>query len=111
MIDIEKRDKVDIVNFTVDKINALITDQVRDEINKVFKNGSSSLVINLKGVDYIDSSGFGCLLSIMRSAKNNYCILKFASPEPTVMQVLQTLNLHTVFDIYEDIDACIRSMK
>jgi anti-sigma B factor antagonist len=111
MIDIEKRDKIDVVSFTVDKIDALITDQIRDEINSVFENGSSKVVINLKGVNYIDSTGFGCLLSVMRSAKNNYCIVKFASPEPSVMQVLQTLNLHTVFDIHADLDECVRSLR
>ncbi len=111
MISIEKRDKIDIISFTVDKINALITDQVKDEIIKVLESDSSKVVINLKGVNYIDSSGFGCLLSIMKSARNNYCAVKFASPEPPVMEVLQTLNLHTVFEIYDDLDACIRSLR
>lgn len=111
MISIEKIDKIDIITFTVDKINALITDEIRDEINKVFENGNSKVIINLAGVNYIDSSGFGCLLSIMRTARNNYGILKFANPEPAVMQVLRTLNLHTVFDIYDDLDVCIRTMR
>jgi anti-sigma B factor antagonist len=111
MINIEKRDKIEVVSFTVDKINALITDQLKDEIKKVFENGNSKVVINLKGVNYVDSSGFGCLLSLLKIARNNYCVLKFASPEPPVMQVLQTLHLHTVFDIYDDLDSCVRSLR
>lgn len=111
MISIEKRDKIDVINFTVDKINALVTEDLRDEIGKVFQNGSNKVVINLAGVKYIDSSGFGCLLSIMKTARNNYCSIKFASPEPGVMEVLKTLNLHTVFDIYEDLDECVRSLR
>jgi anti-sigma B factor antagonist len=111
MINIEKRDKVDIVTFSVDKINALITDEISEEINNLFGNGTSKVVIDLKGVHYIDSSGFGCLLSVMKSAHNNYCALKLAEPEPAVMQVLQTLHLHTVFEIYDDLDTCIRSMR
>lgn len=111
MISIEKRDKIDIITFTVDKINALITDEIRDEINKVFEAGNSKVVIDLSGVHYIDSSGFGCLLSVMKTARNNYGTLKFANPEPTVMQVLQTLNLHTVFEIYDDLDVCLRTMR
>lgn len=111
MISIEKRDKIDVINFTVDKINALVTEDLRVEIGKVFQNGSNKVVINLAGVKYIDSSGFGCLLSIMKTARNNYCSIKFASPEPGVMEVLKTLNLHTVFDIYEDLDECVRSLR
>ncbi|MCU0462675.1 MAG: STAS domain-containing protein [Bacteroidales bacterium] len=111
MINIERKDKVDIITFTIDRINALITEELKDEISKVFQNGSSKVVISLKDIRYIDSSGFGCLLSILRTAKNNYCTLKFASPEPSVMAVLKTLNLNTVFEIYDDLDECVRSLR
>jgi anti-anti-sigma factor len=111
MINIEKRDKIDIITFTIDRINALITDEIREEITGVFQNGNSKVIIDLKGVQYIDSTGFGCLLSILRTARNNYGVLKLANPEPAVMEVLKTLNLHTVFEIYDDIDACVRSLR
>jgi len=111
MINIEKKDKIDIITFTVDKINALITDEIRDEISRVFETGNSRVIIDLSGVHYIDSSGFGCLLSILKIARNNYGILKFVNPEPSVLQVLHTLNLHTIFDIYDDLDECVRSLR
>jgi anti-anti-sigma factor len=111
MFRIERRDKIDIITFTVDKINALITEEIREEILRVFQNGNSKIIINLKDVLYIDSSGFGCLLSVMKAARNHYCTLKFTSPEPAVMEVLKTLNLHTVFDIYDDLDECVRSLR
>ena len=111
MISIEKRDKIDIVTFNVDKINALITDEIKEEIGKLFGNGTSKVILDLRGVEYMDSSGFGCLLSILKNARNNYCMLKLANPEPAVMQVLHTLHLHTVFEIYDDLEACIRSMR
>ena len=111
MINIEKKDKIDIISFSVNKINALITDEIREGINKLFDNSNSKVIINLKGVEYIDSSGFGCFLSVMKSARSNYGILKFANPEPRVMELFQTLHLHTVFQIYDDIDACMRSFR
>ena len=109
MISIEKRDKIDIISFSVNKINALITDDIRDEINKLFENSNSRVIINLTGVEYIDSSGFGCFLSVMKTARNNYGVLKFTNPEPVVRELFHTLHLHTVFQIYEDIESCIRS--
>jgi len=111
MISVERRDKIDIVSFTTDKINALITDEIKEGIGQVFQNGNTKIIINLRNVRYIDSSGFGCLLSLMKTARNNFCTLKFASPEPAVMEVLKTLNLHTVFDIYDDLDECVRSLR
>jgi anti-sigma B factor antagonist len=111
MINIEKRDKIDIISFSVNKIDALITDEVRSRINRLFDNSNSKVVIDLKGVEYIDSSGFGCFLSVMKEARNNFGILKFANPEPTIMNLFETLCLHTVFQIYDDLDACIRSFR
>jgi anti-sigma B factor antagonist len=110
MINIDKEGKVDIITFSVDKINALITDDIRNEISKLFENANSKVVIDLSGVHYIDSSGFGCFLSIMKAARNNYGTIKFASPEPAVMEVFKTLHLNTVFDIFDNRDECVRSM-
>ena len=111
MIKIEKKDKIDIISFTVNKINALNIDEIREGIIKVFDNSNSKVIIDLKGVEYVDSSGFGCFLSVMKAARNNYGVLKFANPEPRVSELFETLNLHTVFQIYNDIDTCLKSFR
>jgi len=111
MINIEKKDQIDVISFTINKINALVTDNIRDDVNKVFEKANSKVIIDLKGVEYIDSSGFGCFLSIMRSARNNYGVLKFTNPEPRIMELFQTLHLHTVFQIFNNIDDCIKSFN
>jgi len=111
MISIEKRDKIDIISFNVNKIDAMISDNIRESINKVFDNPNAKVVIDLKGVDYIDSSGFGCFLSVMRTARNNYSVLKFVNPEPRIMDLFRTLHLHTVFQIYDDLDACLSTLR
>jgi anti-anti-sigma factor len=111
MINIEKKGKIDIVTFSVKNINALITDEIRDTIIKIFDYSNSKVIIDLTGVEYIDSSGFGCFLSVMRAARSNYCVVKFANPEPEIMALFQTLHLHTVFQIYDNIDKCMRSFR
>lgn len=111
MVNFEKRDNVDVVTFTVKKINALIADDIRDKIIRVFENANAKVVIDLKGVDYIDSSGFGCFLSLFKAARNNYCVLKFANAEPVVKALFETLNLQTIFEIFSDTDSCIRSFR
>jgi len=111
MISIEKKDKIDVISFSVSNINALITDEIRAGIMKVIDNSNSKAIIDLSGVKYIDSSGFGCFLSLMKAARSNYGTLKFANPEPKVMELFKTLHLHTVFQIYDDIDTCLASFK
>ena len=111
MINIEKKDKINIVTFKTDTINALITDEIRDQIIKIFEASNAKVIIDLSGVRYIDSMGFASFLSIRKTARNNFGTLKFVNPSPSVMEVLRILHLNTELDIYEDLDECIRDMK
>ena len=111
MINIEKKEKIDIISFNVNKINALIADDVREKISKVFETANSKAVVDLTGVNYIDSSGFGCFLSVLKTARNNYGLIKFAKPEPAIMELFRTLYLDTVFEIYDDVNTCVNSFR
>lgn len=111
MINIEKKDKIDIISFNIKKIDAMITDEIKERVSKVFENANSKAIIDLKGVEYIDSSGFGCFLSVFRIAKNNYGSLKFANPEPRIMELFNILHLHLILQIYDNLDECIRSYR
>jgi anti-sigma B factor antagonist len=111
MINIERRDKIDIISFGINRIDASITDEIRRSIDKVFDNINSRVIIDLRGVEYIDSSGFGCFLSAHRAARNTFGILRIANPEPRIMELFITLHLQTVFQIYDDIEACIRTFR
>jgi anti-sigma B factor antagonist len=111
MIQFDKRGNIEIASFTINKINAFVSDKIRTEIIKEFENSGTKMIIDLKGVEYIDSTGFACFLSILKAAKNNYGILKFANAEPSVLALFETLHLHTVFEIYKDLDSGIKSFN
>jgi anti-anti-sigma factor len=111
MVNVEKRGNLEFITFDVDKINALIADEIKDKIIRVFENANAKAVIDLSGIEYIDSSGFGCFLSVFKAARDNYGIVKFASPLPKIMELFMTLNLHTVFEIFNDTESCIKSFS
>lgn len=111
MINIERRDKIDIITFSVNKINATTIDDIKEGVSKVFDKPNSKVILDLKGVDYIDSTGFACFLSLHKSAKNNFGILKFVNPESRVTELFQVLHLHTVFEIYDDLNTCLKSFR
>ncbi len=107
MIKTKSIENIEIVTFETDTINALITEQILNEISEIFSHGTPKMIIDLKGVKYIDSSGFGCLLGITRSAKNNYSLVRFCNIDPEIMKVLRMLHLHTVLSISHGIEECI----
>jgi anti-sigma B factor antagonist len=109
MVNIERRDKVEIITFSVSRINALITDDIKEEVSKVFEKSNSKVIIDLTGIEYIDSSGFCCFLAIMKTARHSYGVLKFVSPDPKINDLFNILHLETVLQIYPDVDTCLRS--
>lgn len=111
MISTGKQDRIDIININSDRIDALTAENLKREIARVLDKAHPMAILNLQGVDYIDSTGFGCLLAVHKAAKDNYGVLKFASPEKKVSESLHILNLNTVFEIFESLDDCIRSFN
>jgi len=111
MINIERRGKIDIITFKVNKINATTIDEIREGVTRAFDSPNSKIIIDLKGDDYIHRSGFAWFISLHKAAKNNFGLLKFANPEPRATELFHTLHLHTVFEIFDDLEACIRSFR
>ena len=103
---------VDHVTFDgVEKFNALISEEARVQLSKLFEVANAKVILDLTGISYIDSSGFGCFLTTMKSARNNYGILKLCNLDPGVKALFNTLQLHTIFEIYDDLDGCIASFR
>jgi anti-anti-sigma factor len=111
MINIERRNKIEIITFVVNKINVTTIDEIKEGVSRLFDNPNSKVIIDLKSVEYIDSSGFAWFLGLHKAAKNNFGMLKFVNPEPRVSDLFHTLHLHTVFEIYDDLETCIRSFR
>ena len=112
MLKTENKDGVIIVKFDdIKKFNALITEQVKDQLSELFKKPNTKLVIDLNGVKYIDSSGFGVFLSVMKSANNNYGGLRFCNIADEVMELFKLLQLHNIFKIHSTVDESIKSFS
>ncbi len=109
MIDVEKINDVMVISFSNDsKLNVTVTQKIKTEIIKVI-SPNSKIALNLSGISYIDSTGFGMLLSILRHCKNSNASLKLCNISPEVMELIKLLQLQTVFDIRDSVDDCVKS--
>jgi anti-sigma B factor antagonist len=74
----------------------------RDAVNSSVAEGLTRLSIDLKGVDFIDSSGLGALISGLKAARIAGGDLRIAAPATQVQLVLQLTNMDRVLRAYED---------
>jgi len=112
MLKSETRNGVEILSFeNVSKLNILVAQSLKEEIAQYLNKPGKKIVLNLEGVEYVDSSGFGALLSILRNAKNNESTFKICNISEDVMELVKLLQLHNVFEIHNSVDECVNSFE
>ena len=82
-------------------------DLVRDLANK----GGQKILLNLNEVSYIDSSGIGELVSGFTTITNHGGVLKLVGLSKRVKDLLQITKLYTVFEVFDDEAAAVRSFQ
>ncbi len=75
------------------------TGKLRDLILELARTGHKQILLNLAGVNYIDSSGLGSLVSTFTSIRKQGGELKLLNLTDKVTDVMQITKLYTVFDI------------
>ena len=75
---------------------------VRDTVHDLLSKGQKRILLNLRDVNYIDSSGIGELVSAFTAAKKQGGELKLLNLTKKIHDLLQVTKLYTVFDVKED---------
>jgi anti-sigma B factor antagonist len=101
-----------VVRFdNVNRFNALIAEPVKEQLKEYFNKPKTKLILNLENIDFVDSTGFGVFLSIMKTANNNYGFFKICNINAEVMELFKLLQLHNVFEIYSSLEDCVESFQ
>jgi anti-sigma B factor antagonist len=112
MLNIEYVNDVTVVSFkNMNRFNALITEQVKEEMKALYTAPNTKLVLDLTGIQFIDSSGFGVFLSIMKTANNNYGFFKISNISEELLELFKLLQLHNVFEIYNKREDALKSFS
>lgn len=78
------------------------SDLLRDLISEKLDSGHMKIVMNLAGINYIDSTGLGELVAGYRQIKSQGGELKLLNLNKKVSDLLQITKLYAVFDIHND---------
>jgi anti-sigma B factor antagonist len=78
------------------------SDLLRNLIGEKLNSGHTKIVINLAGINYIDSTGLGELVAGYRQIKSQGGELKLMNLNKKVSDLLQITKLYAVFDIHND---------
>ena len=108
-VNVRQRDDVNILDLkgriTIGSGEVALRNAVQEALN----SGAKKVLINMKDVSTIDSSGIGELVSAYTTATNRGAKLRLANLPAKVTDILTITQLITVFDVYDSEDAAIQS--
>ena len=84
---------------------------LRDTIRDLTSKGSKKIMLNLGEISYIDSSGIGELVSSFTTVANAGGSLKLLNLTKRVQDLLQITKLYTVFEVFDDEAAALKSFS
>ena len=103
----QKQGSVEIVEMPSQLVMANAP-EMRQAIKKIIDEGGSQLILNLKGVEFIDSSGLSVLVSALKAANAAGGEVVLVGPNAGVRSLIELTQLHKVFEIFEDSHAASR---
>ena len=87
------------------RLNMVAAPMVREAIAGVVDSGRAHIAIDLAGVEFIDSSGLGALISGLKTTRQASGDLRIASANEQVRLVLKLTNLERVLTPFDSLEA------
>ena len=92
-----------IVAVSVPRLDVGVATEFKDGVSKVVKD-DSKVILDLSGVPFIDSTGLGTLLSLLRQLAEHKGSLKLSGLTDQVMNMFLLVRMNKVFDIFSSVE-------
>jgi anti-sigma B factor antagonist len=84
---------------------------LREVVTGLVENGKKRILLNLQGVEYVDSGGLGELVRTHTTLQKEGGQLKMANVNQRVQELLKVTSLHKVFDVHKDEASAVQSFE
>ena len=91
------------------RLTSFETGALRDSISRLLKQGHKDIVLNLSGLQYLDSSGIGELARVYVSVVKQSGQMKVIGLSSKIEEVLKITHLYQVFPEFPDEEAALKS--
>ena len=107
----ENLDEHNVVLRVVGEIHATTAPQFSERLNAAISEGRTGVVLDLTGVEFIDSTGLSVLLNGLRRVTRVRGAMVLACANPTVLRLFEITKLDSTFDIVGSCDEAIARIR
>jgi anti-sigma B factor antagonist len=112
-IEVANQSGATIVRPTTDRLDIEVAAEFRAMLLHLIDEGNRHLVVDLKDVTFIDSSGLGALVSALKTLKRGSGSgdVRLARVQPPVVSLLEIIRLNRVFTSYPTVEQAVESFQ
>ena len=107
----EVQDKIAIIRLNGDLVVSEV-EKLRSEIKELTEKSITKIVLDFTDIDFIDSSGIGLLVEILKSvSKFDGGKLKLVNINRQVKDILKQIQLYSIFEIHDSEEEALKSIN
>lgn len=112
IIELQEKEGIKIARLAeLSRFTLSVTEEIKNELKPLLSVPKTKLILDLEDITFIDSSGIGCIISLVKTAKSNNSIFKICCLNQDVATVFDLLHLQMILDIYPDVNTSIGSFR
>ncbi len=86
------------------EIDVYCAPRLRERLVELVSEGHRQIVVDLEGVDFLDSTGLGVLVGGLKRLRTHDGDLSLVCTQPRILKVFEITGLTTVFSIATSVD-------
>lgn len=99
-----------LVVYLEGRLDVSVANEVEENLADLIDNGGhTKVLLNMKDVDYMSSSGFRACISTLRKLNSKDGALKICNIKPAVKRIFDVIELTSLFDIAETEEQALSS--
>lgn len=100
-----------VLSFKGDLLGEPDTTKIREKIHSLVTDKVKKIVVDMGGVNFMNSSGIGTMIAALTTMKNSGGSLRLANVGGKVQNLFVITQLVKVFDTFETVERAIASYK
>jgi anti-sigma B factor antagonist len=89
------------------EVDVYTAPQFREQLIELVDQGQHSILVDLEGVEFLDSTGLGVLVGGLKRVRSQDGDLALVCTQRRILKVLEITGLTKVFTIHDSVDAAI----
>jgi anti-sigma B factor antagonist len=89
------------------EVDVYTAPRFRERLIELVSAGKHRVVVDLEGVDFLDSTGLGVLVGGLKRLRSNDGDLSLVCTQSRILKVFEVTGLTKVFEIHDSVDAAV----